>query len=262
MPAADETTEQTTQPPELVICIPGPWLDRDVCFNAVMHDSDGYVMFGEHLLNVALSFKCEIEFCGPDQRMEQAFSASGSHWRDTPEMRAIAEHRSVVYLVGQGGTYAAAEAMILAAGALLDAGGLGVKIESSGLAHPVEKFRNLVAQLYMCSAHEALVVYVTGREIYSCGMHLLGLPDAITTSAGKEEGVELLREFTRYLFREAPEICDGQTFAADPDSPGFRLRRDHSILYPPGSLFANPYGYWRLEPLDSMPVPTRKRWWN
>lgn len=186
MRAIDETAEQTTPPPDLVICIPGPWPDRDACFQAIMHNSGGYVMLGEHLLNITLSFKCEIEFHGSDPRMEQAFSASGSHWRETPAMHAIAEHRSVIYLIGRGGTLAAAGAMIRASGALLDAGGLGVKIESSGLAHPVEKWRELIADLNLFSAHEALVVYVTGDEIYSCGMHLLGLPDAITTGPRRE----------------------------------------------------------------------------
>lgn len=246
----------------MVMCIPGPWPDRDACFNAVMHDSGGYVMIGESLLHLASSFKCEIEFHGPDPAMERAFSASGSHWRDTPAMDAIAQHRSVVYLIGQGGTRAAAEAMIRASAALLDAGGLGVKVESSGLAHPVEKWHALVSNLHLFSAHEALVVYVTGEEIYSCGMHLLGLPDAITAGADRQDGVELLRVFTRYLFSEAPELRDEQTFAADAAAPSYRLRRDHGIVYPPGSLFANPEGYWRLVPVRAPAELSRKRWWH
>ncbi len=177
-------------------------------------------------------------------------------------MAAIAEHRSVVYLVGCGGTREAAEAMIRAAAALLDAGGLGVKVESSGLAHSPEKWRSLVANLHLFSAHEALVVYVTGDEIYSCGMHLLGLPDAITGERDHVAGVELLRVFTRYVFREAPQLRDEQTFAAEVAAPSYRLRRDRGIAYPADSLFANEFGYWRLVPVQALVKPSRKRGWR
>lgn len=116
--------------------------------------------------------------------------------------------------------------------------------------------------LYLFSAHEALVVYVTGEEIYSCGMHLLGLPDAITAGGDREAGVELLRVFTRYLFREAPELRDEQTFAAEADSPIYCLRRDGGVAYPADSLFANSSGYWRLVPMQVLAEPARKRWWH
>lgn len=262
MPVVDETIDAAPPALEMVLCIPGPWPDRDACFKAVMQDSGGYLMLGDSLLHVASSFKCALEFQGPDPEIERAFSASASDWRDTPEMRAIAEHRSVVYLIGQGGTRATAEAMIRASAALLDAGGLGVKVENSGLAHPVEKWRALVANLYLFSAHEALVVYVTGEQIYSCGMHLLGLPDAITAGSDRAAGVELLRVFTRYLFFEAPELRDEQTFAADAEAPLYRLQRDGGVTYPADSLFANPDGYWRLVPMQALADPVRKRWWH
>lgn len=219
-------------------------------------------MLGDSLLHVESSFKCEIEFHGPDPAMVRAFSASGASWQNTPAMSAIAGHRSVVYLIAPRGTIAGAEAMIRAAAALLHAGGLGVKAECSGLAHPIEKWHELAANLHLFTAHEALVVYVTGGEIYSCGMHMLGLPDAITEGADPEDSVELLRMFTRYLFSEAPELREGQTFGAFANSPVFRLQRDHSILYPPDSMFTNPYGYWRLVPVDAIPEPSRKRWWH
>lgn len=181
--------------------------------------------------------------------MERAFRAAGPHWRDAPEMDAIARHCSVIYLIGAGGTSSAAESMIRAAAALLAVGGLGVKVESSGVAHSPKQWQALAANLDLYSAHDALVVYVTGDETYSCGMHLLGLPDTITVRTDRSSGTELLRVFTRYIYRETPVLRDGQTFAVEASAPVYSVWCDQAIVYPTGSLFANPYGYWRLEPV-------------
>lgn len=193
--------------------------------------------------------------------MERAFGAAGPHWRNTPEMHAVAQHRSVIYLIGHGGTSGAAEAMIRAAAALLAAGGLGVKVESSGLAHSPARWQALVADLGLFSAHEALVVYVTGHDTYSCGMHLLGLPEAITEGIDPASA-DLLRVFTRYLFCEAPDLRDGQTFAVEEGAPVYTLWQDRGVVYPADSLFTNPYGYWRLKPVQEWATPSRKRWWH
>lgn len=223
-----------------------------------MQSGSGFLMLGESLLHAASSFSCELEFHRQDPAMERAFGAAGPHWRDTPEMDAIARHCSVVYLIGRGGTSNAAESMIRAAAALLAAGGMGVKVESSGVAHSPRQWHALAANLDSFSAHDALVMYVAGGEIYSCGMHLLGLPDAITVGTDLAADAELLRVFTRYLYRETPVLRDGQTFAADAASPVYQVRRDRGIVYPADSLFTNPYGYWRLEPARQ----SRKRWWH
>lgn len=263
MPTFNDTTDRPPIAPEMVLCIPGPWPDRDAFFHAVMQGDGGYLMLGQSLLHVASSFSCDIEFQGPDPAIERAFGAAGPHWRNTPEMDAVARHRSVVYLIGPGGTPGAAEPMMRAAAALVTVGGLGVKIESSGLAHSPARWQALVANLELFSAHEALVVYVTGRnDTYSCGMHLLGLPDAITTGIDASANAELLRMFTRYLFCEAPTLHEAQTFAVEAGAPVYPLWRDQGIVYPTDSLFTNPYGYWRLKAVDESEQPPRTRWWH
>lgn len=138
-----------------------------------------------------------------------------------------------------------------AAAALIEAGGFAVKIENAGIAHSAETWLDLARYSHLNSAHQAFVIYVTGAETYSCGMHTLGLPDAIIDSDDSVDAVELLRIFTYYVFAEAPEIRPGQTFSAGPDEPAYRLSHESLDLYDVDDLFHNPNGYWRLTPLKA-----------
>lgn len=238
-------------PPQLILCIPGPWRERAQLSAALLDSRDGYAMIGHLLAHLPSGFKCEFDFCEQDSRMQGAFEASAPHWRDTLEIAKICQHESVVYLVGEGGSRAAAEDMMRAAAALVRAGGLGVKVESAGLAHSPQAWLEFVANIPFFSAHKALVIYVTGEDVYSCGMHNLGLPEAIVTPSGDLPFADLLQEFTQYQFRESPVLLDGQTFSVAKDAPVYRIRTDVGVEYEEGSLYGNPYGCWRLVPVRS-----------
>jgi hypothetical protein len=163
-------------------------------------------------------------------------------------MQDIASHQSVAYLLGDGGSRERAESMMLAGAAVIGAGGLGVKVESAGIAHSTNDWLKLCEQAYLFSAHRAFVIYGTGDETYSCGMHNLGLRDAVVAQKDASDPVELLQAFTRYLFAEAPAIKDGQTFSVARGAPAYRLRSDPGVSYEAGSFYSNPYGAWRLVP--------------
>ncbi|MGM9482303.1 DUF4261 domain-containing protein [Roseateles sp. NT4] len=236
--------------PLTVLCIPGPWQSRSELLEAIVRGGSGYLFAGQVLMHMDTKQACELEFHARDPRMGAAFRAAGPHWAQTPDMQRIDEHAAVVYLVANGGTAIAAEGLMQAAAALLDAGGLGVKVESSGIAHSPSAWKQLCADLHLFSAHRAYVLYITGSEVYSCGMHNLGLRDAIVENGGDTaEAVELIRSFTRYLFTEAPTIRAGQTFSTDRDAPAYRLLDDAGPGYAEDSLYLNPYGCWRLVPV-------------
>lgn len=235
--------------PEMILCIPGPWKDRSELITSIVNCDSGYIFAGRILMNLTSEYSCELDYCDRDPQMIGAFQAAGGHWSDTAEMAAIATHQSVVYLISDGGSREDAEATMLAAKALLKAGGLGVKVESAGLAHSPDAWIKMCQNFAQFSAHRALVVYITGRdEVYSCGMHNLGLWDAITTIDNKQQAVELLRVFTWYQFTESPELRAGQTFSVDAESDIYRLREYQGVDYGEESLFSNPYGTWELVP--------------
>jgi Domain of unknown function (DUF4261) len=237
--------------PEAVICIPGEWKSRKELVERVAEESGGYLFLGMLLMEVQTRHTFELQLEEADPRMSAAFHAAGPHWRDSEDMARIGGHSSVVYLIGHGGSRTNAESLMAAAEGLLKAGGLGVKIESTGLAHSPAAWLQLVATRDLFSAYRAYVVCVTGEDqVYSCGMHHLGLRDAIVDASVADDALELIRSFTHYLFAESPTIVDGQTFAMSPDAPVYRVHEDEGMRYEESSLFNNPYGSWRLVPID------------
>jgi hypothetical protein len=237
--------------PQLVLCIPGPWESRQHFLERVIESTDGqYVFAGGVLMHVETKHMFEAEFHARDERMQGAFRSAGHHWRDTPEMLAIGGHRSVVYLLGHGSSDKNVEALMLAAQALLDAGGLGIKIENSGLAHPPADWRDMCSGFAVFSPYRAFVIVVTGgEEAYSCGMHAFGMRDVQVIDEDQENALRTARGFSRYLFTERPTIKDGQTFSCDAQSPGYRITTGEGVEYAPDSLFINPYGTWQLQRL-------------
>lgn len=234
---------------EIVLCIPGPWATRSQLVESIFKNSDGYIFAGMILMHIETNQSFELEFDGSDERMLSAFQTSGPHWNNTPEMELIATHKSICYLISKGGSIESAHAIMNAANALLNAGGYGVKVESSGIAHPPKDWREQCQYNYLYKSHSSYVVYVTSEKTYSCGMHNFGLPDAIIHSSESENPPELLKVFTRYLLTESPEIKDGQTFSVDSDSPNYKINAHPSIDYGENSLYNNPYGTWLLKAL-------------
>ncbi|PTY03647.1 hypothetical protein DB346_06690 [Verrucomicrobia bacterium LW23] len=235
-----------------ILCIPGVWKDRTAAVQQIAKLSGGYLFAGDTLTHMESKQSIEMELCEPDERMARAFAAAGPHWRDTPEMERIATHGKVAYLVGQGGSADRAKAMMQAGAALLYAGGLGVKVESSGLAFSPAQWIRMTDNCWLGALHQAYVVYVEGgsddADTFSCGMHNLGMPDAIVESRLSENPVELLRVFTAYLCIEAPDLRPSHTFSVEDGAPRYRVSREEDVPYPdPEDLFHNPYGMWRLK---------------
>lgn len=238
---------ESISPPEAILCIPGPWASRDELAQAIARDGHGYVFAGHTLVEVNTRDTFELQFEPADPRMLKAFLSAGHHWAQAREMTRIAGHASVAYLIGHGGSRKNAESLMLAAGALLEAGGLGVKVESAGIAHSPAMWQRFLKERHLFSAHNAFVVYVTGAEVCSCGMHNLGLREVVVDNFETADAVDLVRTFAWYLFTEEPAIQAGQTFSVSADAPVYRIAASSGVPYPPGSPFTNPYGAWRLE---------------
>ncbi len=235
--------------PEIVLCIPGMWANRSELVERIVKQSEGYLFAGFILHNMESHEFFELKYETRDEGMQAAFRAASPHWVNTPEMARISRHASVVYLAGPGGSVGNVQAIMRAANALLKAGGLGVKVDTTGIAHGPSAWREMCEEFQYGSAHRGFVLHVGGdREIYTCGMQNFGMKDVIAEKFDDDDTLELLRIFTRYMVVELPEILDGQTFKVTPDAPVYRIVVDPGVSYDRGSLFSNTYGFWRLVP--------------
>jgi hypothetical protein len=207
--------------PRIVLCVPGPWEGRE---DLALRLGPSFVLEEKRLRRADGSEAFDAEFRGPDPRMRPAFQASACRLRPslTPaDFHAIQGHRSALYVLSDpfGRTTAAAAAarMIEIGRALIEAGGIAVKCESSSIAHSAERWRQ--PDLPLFEAFVRLPIVSEIDELYSVGMHLLGRPDGIVDLKEFEPGdlrgaTRVLEEFLRSQatpagFVASPEPCTG-----------------------------------------------------
>ncbi|PWD49673.1 hypothetical protein C8046_02050 [Serinibacter arcticus] len=228
--------------------MPGPWADREEFVAAVSRD--GWIVAGAVMLNIATRENHVVQLEGPEPRLVAAVAASAGALPDGPDLTAIAGHRSVAYLVDAGGSPERAAAAMAAGSALLRAGGLAVKVEVTGVSRTPAQWEALVADPSPLGVYRACVVTVRAPdEVYTCGMHSLGLPD-VRVAATEADAGDLVDAFARYLLLEQPVVQAGETFALGAEEPGYRVDRDGSVDYDGDPLLTNPHGTWRLVALD------------
>lgn len=240
--------------PKIVLCIPG---------------SDDLRRSCEPILKAA---KVEYEFQPRDPRIVRAFEASSMSWPSlSPEDIAhLASHTTVLYALSKNFSPAAAAdtgvAFLKLGRQLLDAGGIAIKCESSGLAHSAERWARFGETIdgdpgdRWAALFNAYVLRPISSEndLYTCGMHLLGAPDLIISTSALATAnhaddtiaaaIRLFRALGVYLVSECPvgHFASGHTFRMDANSPRYRVGWEPCEGYAEDDFFFNPFGRWRL----------------
>jgi hypothetical protein len=230
-----------------VICVPGPWKDRTAVVQSIAGDSGGWLLAGAVMMHAETKAAYTLEVQGHDARMRRAFEVAGFGG----ELDVIEAHTQVLYAIAEGGTREAAKGFLRAGAGLLRAGGLGVKVESTGRAHTPEAWMELADDADDGALFEAFVTFVSAgkRTLHTCGMHNLGLPDArVDAPLAPAESINLLRAFHFFQIVDRPVLKSGETFRVGADAPRYRLAMTPCDAYPEDDLFHNPNGVWRLTP--------------
>ena len=189
-----------------------------------------------------------LEVYDYDPKLHEAFRIAGGGRIADAELDAIAAHRHTLYCLSSGVSLETARQMLKFGVGLLDAGGLAIKVESSGVAHSAARWRKLAASGDLFDIYTAFVTLIGGKEcFYSCGMHAFGLPDAaVPRDQDTKVAAQLLNAFNHHLVADKPSLMDGHTFSIAVDAPRFKLRLTPCDTYEPGHPFHNPFGIWRL----------------
>jgi hypothetical protein len=208
----------------------------------------------------------------PDGRMLGAFKAS--YDRVSPSMtdrdwRAIKKHTAVAYVLSppcrEKASLEVSRRALRLVGALLEAGGVAAKGESSGIAHGRDRWLELCADATGAAsegdhhrARAALYWACVRRPIqddddgvyYSCGMHLLGQRDVeIESTLDVASAVEWIDLLGLYLVADQPTrpVRDGDGFRLRDEGPRRVMRLRPCARYDDDEFFYSPYGYIRLE---------------
>jgi len=240
--------------PRIILGIPGKWPTRSDLVRAIAEFSEGYLFAGNVLMNVKSQASWTVDVYEHDPKLRRAFEVAGQGLIDEPMLDQIGLHTQTLYVIGEEAGLEPARAMLDVGRALLDAGGLAVKVESCGTAHDAKTWRSLAETAALPpSLYRALVVLVGkgSRDVfYSCGMHHFGLPDTtVDASVGPDDAATVMNRFNVYQMSESPTLRAGHTFSVAADAPRYRLEQRPCEQFPEGDPFHNPDGYWHLTPI-------------
>ncbi|MEU5883422.1 hypothetical protein [Spirillospora sp. NPDC047279] len=246
--------------PRHILCVLGTGLDLDEVERAAK--------------NTGFELDHEYSETGADPRMPRAFRASAAEASFTEaDWDAVESHDTVAYVLARPtlpGTGPLVSGLVLELTArLLRAGATAAKDESNGLTHGRDRWLELADAAAGADDEDERAVHLyhafvkrtifDGELYYSCGMHLLGLPDVeVEWPDGSEpepdEVAGLIDALALYLLTEerGAEVEEGEGFRLAEDAPRWILRHHPCDRYE-DDLFANPFGYWRLTPDEPRP---------
>lgn len=234
-----------------ILCIPGKWNDRsEIITSVALTNMKEYIFMGNILLHLPTNQSFEVEICDFDLRLKNSFEIAGEGRFTEFDLINIEEHTFVVYVIGKGGSQQDAFSVMKAGNAFLNAGGLGLKVETSGKAFTKEQWVEILNYQDEEKFYESFVVILMSEEnsIYSCGLHNIGLRDIICdNNLSVEQAVDLLRTFIYYLLFDKPTIISGQTFSVEVDAPRFKIIEGECKIYEKDELFFNPFGIYNLQ---------------
>jgi hypothetical protein len=232
-------------PVTITLRIPGQWAHPQ---ELVERLPEGCRLTGEELI---LPDETRVEFgaMAPDDQFAEIFRSSCRNPATDEEQAAVDDYKVNVFLSGPGGSMSSAQSIMKAAAVIVRSGGAGVFIDNSALAHGGQDWLAMTDDGGPDALSFAFVAIIQGKtEVWTMGMHVLGLRDIVMKRGDVEEGGFDIVEVIRYLARGDKPVDNGHIIA-DEDGPRFQAfaqdnHQDRNI--PVGSPMHNPFGRLKL----------------
>jgi hypothetical protein len=229
-------------PVTIALRIPGQWSSPG---ELIQRLPVGYRLTAEGLI---LPDATQVEFgaAAADDQFAQIFRSSCRQPATEDELATVDGYTVNVFLIGPGGSMQAARRMMQAGAAVVRAGGAGVFIDNSALAHGGRDWLEMTEDGGPDALSFAFVAIVRGQaDVWTMGMHVLGLRDVVMKRADAEvEGFDII-EVIRYLSRGEKPVDDGHVLA-DLNGPRFQAFAQDSPGRLAGSPMHNPFGRLKL----------------
>ncbi|MBN1571359.1 MAG: hypothetical protein JXA73_26220 [Acidobacteria bacterium] len=157
--------------------------------------------------------RIDLGFFPPDKQFPQVFRSSCRHPPTEKELAIVDGYALMATLSSVGGSMKAARTIMKAAAILVRAGGAGVFIDNSMLAHGGELWLEMAEDGGMDALSYAFADIVqTNGEIWTVGMHVLGLCDMVLQGADLEKDYDIV-ELIRSMVQESRPIGNGHILA-------------------------------------------------
>jgi hypothetical protein len=205
----------------------------------------GYRLTPEELI-LPDGTKMEFNPMPPDDQFPQIFRSSCRRPPAEDELAQIDGYTVNIGLCGPGGSLEAAQQMMEAGAAIVRAGGIGVFNDNSALAHGGQLWLEMTEDSGPDALSFAFVSIIRGdTEVWTMGMHVLGLRDLVMQRSDVEDGGFDIVEVIRYLARGDKPVADGHVIA-DLSGPCFQVFAAESLARTAGTPMHNPFGRWKL----------------
>ena len=228
--------------PRITLRIPGAWSHPKEILERL---PAGFRLTPEALY---LPDGTEIEFdpLAPDRQFPQVFATACRRPATDDEQDVVARYTVNIALRGPGGSLESARAMMQAAAAIVQAGGAGVFIDNSALAHGGQDWLAMTEDGGPEAISFAFAAIFRGKHaVYTMGMHVMGVPDLMMNSADVDERGETIIEIIRYVCKGDRSIEVGHILA-DEFGPRFQVVANESDDFEPESIMHNPYGRLKI----------------
>ncbi len=244
------TSDSLDVPPRIELRVPGPWKSAADLLAALAKHSPKYRIEGEdQFVRISTGRKFTLGVTDHDDEIADVFAGTGR--LSKAQLAEIASHEVKVHLIGPGGSIETARAMMHAATALIRSGGFGVLVDSSAACHSREDWLALAKDKKPGGLYWAYVTTCGDDEqIWSCGMHCIGLRDAeMETPEDREWGGFFINNFLGYVYQSGNPVLDGEALG-DEEAAMYRVRIIPCTRFAPETPFYNPYGIMRLEKIE------------
>ena len=228
-------------PVEVALRIPGKWSHPKELIERLPADC----RLTPEALILPDDTRFEFGALQPDGQFAQIFRSSCRQPATSEELATVDSYAVNVVLCGPGGSLDAARAVMRAGAAIVRAGGAGVFIDNSALAHGGQNWIAMTEDGGPDALSFAFVSIVSGKmEAWTMGMHVLGLRDVVMKRAEAEVDDFGIIDVIRYMSASEKPVGDGHILA-DLSGPRFRASAGPAE-FPPGSPMHNPFGRLKL----------------
>lgn len=227
---------------ETTLRIPGTWHDARELMAQL---PEGFRLTSEALV---LPDGTEVEFTAlpPDDQFAMIFQSACRRPPTAEEMRRVNGYTVNLGLIGPGGSMAAALTTMQAGAAIVRAGGAGVFIDNSGLAHGGADWIQMAEDGSSDAVSFAFVNIVKGEEdVRTVGMRAMGLPDIVIQLTDTDTDGEVIIDAVRSMCRAEKPMGDGHLLGVEA-GPHFLVRATGRDLRESTISMRNPFGQLQL----------------
>jgi hypothetical protein len=228
--------------PTITFRIPGDWSHPKELLQRLPENAQ-VTSTGSLLVN---GIEFEFNPMQPDRQFPTIFKSSCRRQPTGEELAILARYRVNIGLIGLGGSMEAALAMMQAGAAIVRAGGAGVFIDNSAMAHGGNDWIEMTEDGGPDAISFAFTSIIRGpQEVYTMGMRVMGFPDVIMKSSDIDPDGETIVEIVRYICGGDKPIDVGHLLA-DLDGPRFQVIAKEYDEFEADNPMHNPYGRLKI----------------